>query len=647
VSVLASPFQSTLLDVLAGRKNTGTTTGTIRFGGGKPTPAFLKRYTGYVEQTDTLLDNLTVAEMLQYQAELKRPHTECKVEKRRAVRLMLKWLRLESCAHTVIGNVLSRGISGGQSKRVNIGIALITEPRVLFLDEPTSGLDSFTADEVMTVVKDLTSTGVTICSTIHSPSTFTFGLFDDLLMLNDGRVIYFGEARDTMIGYFKGLPVQLPEQRAAESEAEWLVRTTTGHMNPSSNSTSVGVYLDDGDDTLETQATFDVVKGGDQRKTTTTTTTIDFADHWAGSEAFGTLKLRLEQLGRIPPPKAEDDSGHGRGRGTSAVSPKKGGGGGDMVMNRETSSSSSFRRSNSMAKLQDTDPHDLHAAATTVPMWYAMLTMARYRGRANIRDGQYIGARLGDKMLACLVVLILFVGQGDDIESPDKIINTSSILFMSTVLPSFGAAAYVPSIVLERALFYRERADGCYSTATYVLYKFLEEFVVAIPISLVICILQFFPLKLLGSFLAFWLIYLFTLTTGISIAYLISSICPTMEVANAALPALVVVMLYFAGAIVLRRNVPSYLVFMPYIDWLAYSWGGMMQNQFRGVADKVFQAVDGQGELLAEYTPLEFYGLEDSFPPGRWWSIAILIAFTSTFTLLSIFTLSKISMVKR
>ena len=53
----------------------------------------------------------------------------------------------QRCRDLRIGTPLERGISGGQSKRVNIGIALVTNPRVLFLDEPTSGLDSYTANE--------------------------------------------------------------------------------------------------------------------------------------------------------------------------------------------------------------------------------------------------------------------------------------------------------------------------------------------------------------------------------------------------------------------------------------------------------------------------------------------------------------------
>jgi ABC-type multidrug transport system ATPase subunit len=68
-------------------------------------------------------------------------------------------LRWCTCRHVKIGNPLEKGISGGQAKRVNIGISLITSPRVLFLDEPTSGLDSFTANEVMTTVKSLVTDG--------------------------------------------------------------------------------------------------------------------------------------------------------------------------------------------------------------------------------------------------------------------------------------------------------------------------------------------------------------------------------------------------------------------------------------------------------------------------------------------------------
>ena len=99
--------------------------------------------------SDTLLDILTVQEMLMYTAELKRSVKEPLEKKKQEVDKLINKLALESCKNTKIGNALRRGISGGQAKRVNIGIALVTNPRVLFLDEPTSGLDSYTANEVI------------------------------------------------------------------------------------------------------------------------------------------------------------------------------------------------------------------------------------------------------------------------------------------------------------------------------------------------------------------------------------------------------------------------------------------------------------------------------------------------------------------
>ena len=162
------------MDILSGRKTTGDVEGDVRFGGGVPTRAFLQRYTGFVEQFDTLIGTLTVEEMLMYTAYLKRPVAEGRDAKQRAVDELLDQLGLVSCKDVKIGDNMQKGISGGQvraflaslnaafmlvlgcpltfdclaagpqAKRVNIGIALITNPKVLFLDEPTSGLDSHT-----------------------------------------------------------------------------------------------------------------------------------------------------------------------------------------------------------------------------------------------------------------------------------------------------------------------------------------------------------------------------------------------------------------------------------------------------------------------------------------------------------------------
>ena len=81
---------------------------------------------------------------------------------------------------------------------------LITDPMILFLDEPTSGLDSYTAHSLTKLLAEYAHSGHSVVATLHQPSTDIFNLFDDLLLLSEGRVVFYGEACK-VIGYFEGL----------------------------------------------------------------------------------------------------------------------------------------------------------------------------------------------------------------------------------------------------------------------------------------------------------------------------------------------------------------------------------------------------------------------------------------------------------
>ena len=86
------------------------------------------------------MPQITVYEMILYQAELKCSSSEPTHSKAKRVEELIDALGLEACRDIKIGNSLSRGISGGQAKRTNIAIALVTDPDVIYLDEPTTGL---------------------------------------------------------------------------------------------------------------------------------------------------------------------------------------------------------------------------------------------------------------------------------------------------------------------------------------------------------------------------------------------------------------------------------------------------------------------------------------------------------------------------
>ena len=120
-------------------------------------------------------------------------------------------LGISHVQHSIIGDERTRGVSGGQRKRVNIGIELVADPCLLFLDEPTSGLDSTTATALCQTLKKIArERQMTIVSVIHQPSLTSFLEFDDLLLLGKGgQVVYFGPVQDAP-KYFESIGFPLP-----------------------------------------------------------------------------------------------------------------------------------------------------------------------------------------------------------------------------------------------------------------------------------------------------------------------------------------------------------------------------------------------------------------------------------------------------
>ncbi|KAJ7542445.1 hypothetical protein O6H91_10G107100 [Diphasiastrum complanatum] len=185
--------KSTLLDALAGRlaKNT-TQTGRILLNGRKQQLSY--GIVAYVTQEDTLLGTLTVRETIAYSARLRLPDRMPRREKEAIVESTIIEMGLHDCADTPVGNWHMRGLSGGEKRRLSIGLEILTRPRLLFLDEPTSGLDSASAFFVTQTLRNLARDGRTVVASIHQPSSEVFELFDNLYLLSHGRTIYFGEA---------------------------------------------------------------------------------------------------------------------------------------------------------------------------------------------------------------------------------------------------------------------------------------------------------------------------------------------------------------------------------------------------------------------------------------------------------------------
>ncbi|KAI3697252.1 hypothetical protein L6452_30130 [Arctium lappa] len=201
VSCHAKPFEllaivgpsgagkSSLLEILAGKITPQTARISVNR---KPVDkSRFNKISGYVTQKDTLFPLLTVEETLVFTAKLRLKLPKPELSSR--VRSLIHELGLTHVANARVGDDRVRGISGGERRRVSIGVAVVHDPEVVILDEPTSGLDSNSAFQIIDMVKTMAETrGKTVVLSIHQPGFRIIKLFNSILLLANGTVLLQG-----------------------------------------------------------------------------------------------------------------------------------------------------------------------------------------------------------------------------------------------------------------------------------------------------------------------------------------------------------------------------------------------------------------------------------------------------------------------
>ncbi|XP_072961122.1 ABC transporter G family member 5-like [Typha angustifolia] len=185
--------KSTLIDALANRISRDRLLGHVTLNGEHLESSVLRSISAYVMQDDLLYPMLTVEETLSYSADLRLPSSLPASKKRTRVQDLIDQLGLRNAANTIIGDEGHRGVSGGERRRVSIGVDVIHDPIILFLDEPTSGLDSTSAFLVVQVLQRIARSGSVVIMSIHQPSYRILSLLDHLLFLSRGETVYYGK----------------------------------------------------------------------------------------------------------------------------------------------------------------------------------------------------------------------------------------------------------------------------------------------------------------------------------------------------------------------------------------------------------------------------------------------------------------------
>lgn len=228
---LSASFEPGILNVIMGPSGSGKTSllrsmtrrlktdfktrykcsGEMLLNGAAPSDEVVRSVCAYVAQDDdALLPSLTVRETLRFAAGLRLPSWMSREEKENRADAVMHQLSLKDCANTLIGSEFLKGISGGEKRRVSIGVQILTNPSVIFLDEPTSGLDAFSTISVVDVLLRLAQEGRTIVMTLHQCRSDLFANFGKVLLLaRGGSSVYAGPGNE-MLDYFAAQGYKCP-----------------------------------------------------------------------------------------------------------------------------------------------------------------------------------------------------------------------------------------------------------------------------------------------------------------------------------------------------------------------------------------------------------------------------------------------------
>ncbi|KAF0714506.1 hypothetical protein As57867_003828, partial [Aphanomyces stellatus] len=233
--ILANPGsgKSTFLKALAGKLETNKKSvqgGQITFSGLKSSDIDPLKIVGLVDQRDNHAATLTVRETFKFADMCLNGDPENHPDELREVaklrtEMIMQLLGLTNCADTVVGDALLRGLSGGERKRVTVGEILVGGQSVFLCDEISTGLDSAATFDIVTSLRTWCKTmGGTVIIALLQPTPEVVEQFDDILMLNEGYMVYHGP-RTSILPYFENLGFYCPLR---VDPADFLIEVTSG-----------------------------------------------------------------------------------------------------------------------------------------------------------------------------------------------------------------------------------------------------------------------------------------------------------------------------------------------------------------------------------------------------------------------------------
>ncbi|KAL9677576.1 hypothetical protein QQ045_005809 [Rhodiola kirilowii] len=573
--------KSTLLDALSGRLSGNVAmTGNVLLNGKKARLDY--GGVAYVTQEDSFLGTLTVRETLMYSANLRFPSTMTKQDIDGIVEGTIQEMGLQDCADRLIGNWHLRGISGGEKKRLSIGLETLTRPSLLFLDEPTSGLDSASAFFVVQTLRSISRQGKTVVSSIHQPSSEVFALFDDLFLLSGGETVYFGEA-SSAVEFFREAGFPCPSRRnpsdhflrCVNSDFDAVTKTLIESFRMAASFKKNASFRLPFDRTDDPERAADPVD-----KMPTAQIKAILIEKFKFSSYSGKAKARIHE-----------------------------------ILNLETL----------MAKPRQ---------GSKATWWKQLRTLTR-RSFVNMsRDIGYYWLRIVIYVILSICVGTIFF----DIGTSYKAIFARGACgaFISGFM-TFMAIGGFPSFLEELKVFYKERLNGHYAVNVYVISNFLSAFPFLVGMSIATVLIVYNMVKFHPGFSR--IVYgcmdlILSISIVESLMMIVASLVPNFLMGIIVGAGILGIMIMTAGFFRTLADLPKPFWRYPvsYMNFETWALQGAYKNDMIGL--EFDSMVPGGPKLTGEYIMESILGIEIGH--SKWVDLAVILAILIIYKLIFI-----------
>ncbi|KAH7861024.1 hypothetical protein Vadar_020721 [Vaccinium darrowii] len=517
--------KSSLLEILAGKL---TPQSASIFVNQKPVdkPRF-KKISGYVTQKDTLFPLLTVQETLMFSAKLRLRLPSSQLSSR--VDSLIQELRLDHVAGERVGDDKVRGISGGERRRVSIGVGVIHDPKVLILDEPTSGLDSTSALQIIDMLKTMAETrGRTVILSIHQPGFRIVKLFNSILLMANGSVLHHGSV-DLLGLQLRLMGLQLPL-----------------HVN-------IVEFAIDSIEAIQHQKSLQRQEMQPQLPSTR-----------SGQQRYAVVPSTPQQL------KQNDEGEYRSGKHTLQQLFQQ-----SKVIDEETMDVGvDFPSGFANSRLGET----------------LILT---HRFSKNIfRTKELFACRTLQMLVAGLLLGSIFYNLKDNLSGAEERVGlfafTLTFLLTSTIeaLPIFLQEREI--LMKETSSgSYRVSSYAIANGLVYLPFLLILAVLFSVPLYWLVGLNRSFP-----AFLHFLLLIWLILYTANSVVVCFSALVPNFIVGNSVISGVMGSFFLFSGYFISKQGMPSYWIFMHYLSLFKYPFEGFLINEFSG-AGKCLQYMFG------------------------------------------------------